>query len=149
MSVIKFTADELQKIESMILGSNELLSVIARHEGFIVRFHYEKQFKKDLDVEVFSKQYLGRFIWYLYVANVVACSLSYEQSANFFEEKGKWNEVTPRSATFKVIESELNHLKFNILTSDGNRFISDEWYDLLDLLINRCIHGIAKPLINS
>ena len=129
MSVMLYDLDTVSKIEKG-LSNKKVLDAIKGSDHYITR-------NADAWVKDSPCDYLGRMLWYMYVANRTAYNLQYKENekiefahtlTSFFEE-----EVI--EVDFKWAIDRLGSLRYNCYTNDGNYFIADGWLDTAEMLL--------------
>ena len=125
MSVMLYDLDTVSKIEKG-LASKKVLDAIKGSDHYIIR-------NADAWMNDSPKDYLGRMLWYMYVANRTAYNLQYKENEKieFVEE----DIVVEDDVDFKWAVDTLGSLNYNCHTNEGNYFIADGWLDTAEKLL--------------
>jgi len=83
----------------------------------------------------------GRVMWYLYVANVTAYSLQYQEQTPIFTKEVAADKYKPMA--FDDAAAGYASLMYNIFTNDGNYFLGEPWYSYAEK-----IDQFLKPAAN-
>ena len=122
MSVIPFPYKVTDVIYYNIKDDKNVLNIIKKSPHFIARNeNTPEKFKKK------PEQYLSRMLWYYYVANQIAYSLTYESNPDIFNRSldFEYDDKITKSQVGALMRS----LNYNIMTNDGNYFIADGWVE--------------------
>jgi hypothetical protein len=123
MSVMLYNLDTISKIEKG-LASQKVFDAIKDSDHYIIR-------NADEWTNDTPREYLGRMLWYMYVANRTAYNLQYKENETIeFEDIGTKDDVD-----FKWAVDTLGSLNYNCHTNDGNYFIADGWLDTAEKLL--------------
>ena len=125
MSVMLYDLDTLSKIEKG-LSNKKVLDAIKGSDHYIIR-------NADAWMNDSPKDYLGRMLWYMYVANRTAYNLQYKENEKieFVEEDIEVED----DVDFKWAVDTLGSLNYNCHTNEGNYFIADGWLDTAEKLL--------------
>ena len=74
----------------------------------------------------------GRVLWYLYVANVTAYSLQYQEQTPIFTKEVAADKYKPMA--FDEAAAGYGSLMYNIFTNDGNYFLGEPWYSYAEAI---------------
>ena len=74
----------------------------------------------------------GRVMWYLYVANVTAYSLQYQEQTPIFTKEVAADKYKPMA--FDEAAAGYGSLMYNIFTNDGNYFLGEPWYSYAEAI---------------
>lgn len=118
-----YDLDTVSKIEKG-LSNKKVLDAIKESDHYNIR--NANSWTNDT-----PREYLGRMLWYMYVANRTAYNLQYEENETIeFKEIG-----TEEDVDFKWAIDRLGSLNYNCHTNDGNYFIADAWLDTAEKLL--------------
>ena len=125
MSVILYDLDTVSKIEKG-LAIQKVFDAIKDSNHYIIR-------NADSWMNDSPKDYLGRMLWYMYVANRTAYNLQYKENEKieFVEEDIEVED----DVDFKWAVDTLGRLNYNCHTNEGNYFIADGWLDTAEKLL--------------
>ena len=105
----------------------------------------KRRLRDEGEIKDFNLGYVGRFCWYLLIANATAYSLQYPKDFINYHEHDEWlEEVKPVIFNAKELLQDLKMIDYNLSTNDGNRFLAKEWEDLLDRLIRWLESGLSE-----
>tara|TARA_R110001592_G_scaffold253005_1_gene515848 strand:+ start:507 stop:926 length:420 start_codon:yes stop_codon:yes gene_type:complete len=76
-------------------------------------------------------EFIGRAIWYGFIANKTAYELQYQENTNI-----DFKEPLPKFINYnnEDINNSLGSLLYNIYTNDGNCFIQDDWLNIIVII---------------
>lgn len=74
-----------------------------------------------------AEDFIGRAIWYGYIANVTAYNVQYRENQPIDFEM----EETEEGIDLSDAIDSLSHLHYNIFTNDGNSFLMAEWEQVI------------------
>ena len=87
----------------------------------------------------------GRLMWYLYVANVTAYSLQYQEQTPIFTKEVAADKY--KFMAFDDAAAGYASLIYNIFTNDGNYFLGEPWYSYA-VKINKFLEPAADRYYN-
>lgn len=121
MSVNLINENEVSQISKTLSESKEVQNLVSKMEFFARRNEGAKES---------AETFIGRSIWYGYIANITAYNVQYREnvSINFEIESAKEEISLEQAVTY------LNSLYYNIYTNDGNSFLAKEWADVIDVI---------------
>ena len=141
MSVKIFSIQEIMKIR------NQIFSILITNEHFKLKVKqtalFKNKFYNDFNSDIKSDELLSinklinKLFWYLYISNRVAYSLHYKEpiSLDFegYKPISRINEIYP---SIGYVRDYLRLLQYNIFTEDGNYFLSKEWEELFETVLD-------------
>lgn len=119
MSVIAFEWNEIIGV------GDELVKIRAIREIAVNSPYFIEHNSRDMPPEYKynAEDFIGRLIWYMYVANRVAYTVSYKDNADIFPA----NEDNPTQYNEQEALDKFSSLMYNIYTQGGQVFLSEEW----------------------
>ena len=129
MSVMLYDLDTVSKIEKG-LASQKVFDAIKDSDHYIIR-------NADAWMNDTPSDYLGRMLWYMYVANRTAYNLQYKENEKieFAHTLTSFLEEEDIEVDFKWAIDTLGSLNYNCHTNEGNYFIADGWLDTAEKLL--------------
>tara|TARA_R100000734_G_C3295283_1_gene86553 strand:- start:418 stop:831 length:414 start_codon:yes stop_codon:yes gene_type:complete len=121
MSVILFDRKFIENVNESLRDREDVLKFIKAQKHYKYRAEYSFES---------PKEYLGRMLWYMYVANITAYNLQYQENEliDFSDVKAV------KGKTLSEAISDLGRLLYNVVTNDGNYFIDKEWLQTARML---------------
>ena len=118
MSVSLFSELEISKLYNTLSTDKNVQEFVSETEFFKKRNKFGAESAED---------FIGRAVWYAYIANITAFNVQYKENVqiNFNMESNEKFE------NFQDAIQLLGSLLYNVATNDGNIFLMDSWYDSL------------------
>jgi hypothetical protein len=119
MSVIAFEWNEISGVGDELVKIRTIREIVENSPYFIEHNSREMppQYKYN------AEDFVGRLIWYMYVANRVAYTVSYKENADIFPA----NEDNSTQYNKQEALDMFSSLMYNIYTQGGQVFLSEEW----------------------
>tara|TARA_Y100000592_G_C5400196_1_gene282706 strand:- start:445 stop:858 length:414 start_codon:yes stop_codon:yes gene_type:complete len=131
MSVILYDKKFITNINQGLISNKEILEMVKKTKHYKYRCDYSFETVED---------YIGRMLWYMYVANITAYNLQYRENNNINFDEVEVNEDIDLLKTMQ----NLGSLLYNVTTNDGNSFIENEWLQTARLIYNKFHPEIIK-----
>lgn len=126
MSVNLKSEKEISKIFNTLSKNKEVQEFASELAFFKKRNKYAAESKEN---------FIGRAVWYGYIANVTAYNVQYQdnQQINFnIQGEDVFESLS------EAIDA-LGSLLYNVATNDGNIFLMDDWYNVLSKINNKFV----------
>ena len=126
MSVILYDKKFITDINQGLINNKDILELVKKTKHYKYRCDYSFETVED---------YIGRMLWYMYVANITAYNLQYRENNNInFDEVEV--DVDKDIDLLKTMQN-FGSLLYNVTTNDGNSFIENEWLHTARLIYNQ------------
>jgi len=137
MSVIKYDLKYFMECANLMTENRICLMALefspdyAYYERCYTKVNNNNEFKSSK----FKIGFIGRMMWYLYIANQICFSLQYQEQPKFdFDDS---NIKNLKSISESELLKRLKSIRYNIITNDGNKFIEEKWCKPFDLILNK------------
>ena len=124
MSVIAFEWNEISGVGDELVKIRAIRE-IAENSPYFIK-HNSRNMPPEHKYN--ADDFIARLIWYMYVANRVAYTLSYKDNADIFPA----NEDNSTQYNEEEALSKFSSLMYNIYTQGGQVFLSEEWLNVAD-----------------
>lgn len=142
MSVKAFDPLEIQKIRDSVIDTlvqcSDFKYYVIKSNLFKQRFYFNSKSKlSDVNELNIINSLINKLFWYLHIANQVAYALQYSTQPQFDFEGfvPQENKCLYLTKPKKALRDEIVSLQYNILTNDGNYFLSKDWEQLLENIL--------------
>jgi hypothetical protein len=118
MSVALFSKSEIAKLYNTLSLDKNVQKFVTELDFFEKRNKFGSES---------AENFIGRAVWYGYIANVTAYNVQYREN-----EQIDFNmESEEKFEIFQDAIQLLGSLLYNVATNDGNIFLMDDWYNVL------------------
>lgn len=144
MSVKEFSSEEVQKIRDKVIDilvtSSDFKYYITKSNLFKQRFYFLSKSveRESVNEMIIMNSLINKLFWYLHICNQVAHALQYEHQPHFdfVGFTARENKCLIEDNPKKALKDQISSLQYNILTNDGNYFLSRDWEQLLENIIS-------------
>ena len=144
MSVILFDQQSIDHLLGMIkFHHKEVAQIIEYSPHYSHYLKYSTVMTPNAKYEK-SKDYIGRLLWYTIVSNRVVYMLQCHADVSLFDIRFDYANVKVVFCTIKQLIEELASLNYNMTTTDGNKFMAQEWHEPFEMIRNRLAQKLAR-----
>lgn len=141
MSVILLDQQFIDRLLGMIRFYHEEVAQILQYSPY---YSHYLRYTSYQDPDAILENYISRMFQYAITSNRIVYALQDSSDVSLFDIHPKYKNAKEIPCPIKQLLEKFADLNYNMLTADGNSFMSDAWYQPFEMIRNRLAQKLAR-----